>query len=110
MSDFDKCRICGQSLTPYPTGYRSDAEGTVDADCPLCGKYKLVGTRTRFESLKWPPEIKRVWLLWNDAPGGVEAPLILFDVEFPIAIEVSGKIDGSELDQGLCHLLSPPHS
>ena len=30
-----------------------------------------------------------VWLLWNDGPGGVEAALVLFDVEFPVGIEVS---------------------
>jgi hypothetical protein len=50
----------------------------------------------------------RVWLLWNDAPsGGIKTSLILFDVEFPIAIKISREVDGSELDDGLCHLLGP---
>lgn len=30
-----------------------------------------------------------VWQLWNHGPGGVEAALVLFDVEFPVGIEVS---------------------
>lgn len=30
-----------------------------------------------------------VWLLWNDGPGGVEAALVLVDVELPVGIEVS---------------------
>jgi len=35
-------------------------------------------------------ELNRVWLLWNDAPaGGIKPSLILFDVELPIAVEVS---------------------
>jgi len=35
-------------------------------------------------------EIKRVWLLWNDAPfDGIKPSLILFDVELPIAIKIS---------------------
>ncbi len=29
-----------------------------------------------------------VWLLWNDGPGGVEAALVLLDVEFPVAIKI----------------------
>ena len=56
-------------------------------------------------------EINRVWLLWNDAPsGGIKTPLILFDVELPIGVKVSGEVDGSELDDGLCHLLGPAHT
>jgi hypothetical protein len=56
-------------------------------------------------------EMNWVWLLWNDAPfDGIKAALILFDVELPIGIEVSREIDGSELDDGLCHLLSPTHA
>jgi len=52
-----------------------------------------------------------VWLLWNDGPGGgIKAPLILFDVEFPIAIKVSREINGSELDDGLGHLRGPAHA
>ena len=35
------------------------------------------------------PQIKWVWLLWNHGPGGVEAVLVLFDVKFPVGIEVS---------------------
>jgi len=31
----------------------------------------------------------RVWLLWNDGPGGVKTALVLFDVELPVGIEVS---------------------
>ena len=54
---------------------------------------------------------QRVWLLWNDAPpAGIKASLILFDVEFPIAIKVSRQIDGSELNDGLGHLLGPAHA
>lgn len=30
----------------------------------------------------------RVWLLWNDGPSGVEAALVLLDVEFPVAIKI----------------------
>src|SRR5260370_42529746 len=53
----------------------------------------------------------RVWLLWNDAPcDGIKASLILFDVELPIGIEVSREVDGSELDHGLRHLVSPTHA
>src|ERR1035437_10027627 len=52
-----------------------------------------------------------VWLLWNDAPGGgIEAFLILVDVELPVLIEVAGEIDSSELDDGLRHLFGPAHS
>ncbi len=29
-----------------------------------------------------------VWLLWNDGPSGVEAALVLLDVEFPVAIKI----------------------
>src|SRR5664279_5737820 len=52
-----------------------------------------------------------VWLLWNDAPsGGIKTSLILFDVELPIAIKISREVDGSELDDGLCHQLGPAHA
>jgi len=36
-----------------------------------------------------PGEIRWVWLLWNDGPGGVEAALVLCDMEFPVGIEIS---------------------
>src|ERR1022692_3587203 len=53
----------------------------------------------------------RVWLLWNDAPGGgIEAFLILVDVELPVLIEVAREIDSSELDDGLRHLFGPAHA
>ena len=65
--------------------------------------------RTSARRPQKPPP--RVWLLWNDGPGGgIKAPLILFDVEFPIAIKVSREIDGSELDDGFRHLLGPAHA
>ena len=35
-------------------------------------------------------EIIWVWLLWNDGPShGVEAALVLINVELPVAIEIS---------------------
>src|ERR1700686_5775379 len=34
----------------------------------------------------------------------------MVDVELPVLIEVSREIDGSELNDGLCHLLGPAHS
>ena len=34
-------------------------------------------------------ETIRVRLLWNDAPGRVEAVLVLFNVKFPVGVEVS---------------------
>jgi hypothetical protein len=36
--------------------------------------------------------------------------LLLIDVEFPVAVEVSREINGSELDDGLGHLLGPAHA
>ena len=33
-------------------------------------------------------EIKWVWLLWNDAPDGIQASLVLFDVELPVGIKI----------------------
>jgi hypothetical protein len=40
----------------------------------------------------------------------MEALLILFDVEGPVAIEVPAQVHGSELHDGLGHFLSPAHS
>ena len=34
----------------------------------------------------------------------------MFDVEFPVAIKIPGKLDGSELDEGFSHLLGPAHA
>ena len=53
-----------------------------------------------------------IWvrLLWNDGPDGrIEPLLILLDVEFPGAIKISGKVDGSEFDDRLSHRLGPAH-
>jgi len=36
--------------------------------------------------------------------------LVFFDVESPVAIDVPAQVDGSELNEGLGHLLSPTHS
>jgi hypothetical protein len=36
--------------------------------------------------------------------------LVLFDVEGPVGVEVPAQIDGSELDDGLGHLLGPAHA
>src|SRR5713101_8160286 len=59
----------------------------------------------------WRENFIRVWLLCNDAPcDGIKTSLILFDVELPIAIEVSREIDSSELDDSLRHLLGPAHA
>ena len=35
--------------------------------------------------------------------------MILLDVEFPVAIKVSGEVDGSEFDDRLSHRLGPAH-
>lgn len=35
------------------------------------------------------PQMNWVRLLWNDAPGRVEAVLVLFNVKFPVGVEVS---------------------
>ena len=40
----------------------------------------------------------------------MKALLIFGDVEGPVAIEVPAQVDGSELDDRLCHLFSPAHS
>ena len=40
----------------------------------------------------------------------MNALLIFFDVEESVAIKVPAQIDGSELDDGLGHPLSPTHS
>src|ERR1039457_2487442 len=40
----------------------------------------------------------------------MKALLIFCDVEGRVAIEVPAQVDGSELDDGLGHLLSPAHS
>jgi hypothetical protein len=42
--------------------------------------------------------------------AGMKALLFFFDVEGPVAIEVTTQVDGSELDDCLGHLLSPAHS
>jgi len=42
--------------------------------------------------------------------AGMKALLVFCDVERPVAIEVAAQVDGSELDDCLCHLLSPSHS
>ena len=41
---------------------------------------------------------------------GMEALLILCDVEGPIAVEVPAQVDGSELNDGLGHRFGPAHS
>jgi hypothetical protein len=41
------------------------------------------------ESVAELEQLIRVWLLWNHGPRGVEAALVLSDVEFPVGIEVS---------------------
>src|SRR5947209_5154508 len=40
----------------------------------------------------------------------MEALLVFFDMKGPVAIKVAAQIDGSELDDGLGHLLRPAHS
>ena len=36
--------------------------------------------------------------------------LVLVNVELPVAIKISGEVDGSELYSGLRHLLGPAHA
>src|SRR5260370_7949165 len=40
----------------------------------------------------------------------MKALLVFCDVEGPVAIEVPAQVDGSELDDCLCHLRSPAHA
>src|SRR5579863_4058857 len=40
----------------------------------------------------------------------MKALLVFCDVEGPVTIKVPAQVDGSELDDGLGHLLSPAHS
>jgi hypothetical protein len=68
-----------KSRLPHPIQYRSQA-----------AQAELSWMRAR--ETHWGEnctQMKWVWLLWNHSPGGVWAALVLFDVEFPVGIEVS---------------------
>src|SRR5882724_1716167 len=40
----------------------------------------------------------------------MKAALVLLDMERPVGIKVSAEVDGSELDDGLGHVLCPAHT
>src|SRR5438105_2512328 len=51
------------------------------------------------------------WLLFDDLPAawGVEAVLLLLQVEVPVVVEVATEVEGAQLDHGLGPWQAPPH-